>query len=266
MEQSKIGLYIINESKNELFSEQASLIMEAASTIKLAIVHKALEDAVASGLKPRAIKLQILNKHLSLGSGILNWNRKRQLSLMKLIFYALSYSDCVATNVLIDYVGGKAIFNKWMQEKGFEDTRLVVDSMYPLDSPTQPEVAMTSARDLAAISHDIFFHHGHDRHYRKLHKYLMNSKLSWMRFYTDNNSDLNMCFKTGSIIYDQPGLTSNINAVGMAEVNGAMLFYGVLSEYVFVKDAWATKLEIEKSKNNVANRLILEIRKAADNI
>ncbi|MBP7018106.1 serine hydrolase [Candidatus Saccharibacteria bacterium] len=262
MNWSRTAICILDESGESKLSLLAGEKIEAASTIKLAIARKAFDDALSQGIKPNSVNLSILDKHLSLGSGILNWQKKRKLSLEKLIAYMLKYSDCVATNVLVEYVGGKDVLNEWLSGKGYLNTRLLVDRLYPIEAPTQDRISITTASELALIARDVLSDKNTNKSYSLITKYLRRNKTSWLYEHKEQNKDLSLTFKTGSIIYKKAGQLNYINAVGSAGLNGNKVFFSMLSEYVF--DENFTNQDQADHKDKLANRLIREIRNYID--
>ncbi len=62
-----------------------------------------------------------LPRHDSTGSGIINWTDWEAITFHDLIYCLLVYSDCVATNMLIDYIGSQSKINRWLQAQGLPD-------------------------------------------------------------------------------------------------------------------------------------------------
>src|SRR4051794_7158975 len=87
-------------------ADNQDILFESSSTIKLPIIYLAIQKAVDSNTSLNQF-LPIEPRHKSNGSGIINWTNWKKLTLAQLIASITTYSDCVATNVLIEFVGGK---------------------------------------------------------------------------------------------------------------------------------------------------------------
>jgi len=120
----------------------------AASTIKLPLVLEAFRQE-AAGTLDLSTTYTIRPADVVGGTGILQGQVGRTLSLRDLAGLAILYSDNVAANVLLDYVGMENV-NANMRNLGFSDTlfeRKLLDTV----AEQSGKENWTSADDLAAL-------------------------------------------------------------------------------------------------------------------
>lgn len=140
----------IETDQSQVSAHRADQPMESSSTIKIPILYLALAKAARSGHGPDHT-LARRPHHASRGSGILNWTAADRFSLAELLMTTMIYSDCLATNMLLDYIGGQASLNAWLADNGFI-SRLQMPYLYFSDDETvMPSVGTTTAREIARL-------------------------------------------------------------------------------------------------------------------
>ena len=115
--------------------EGAQGYFETSSSIKSPIGYFALMKAISDGKDPEEFMLTAdHDRHMSNGSGVLRHElpqeRRMRLSLDALLELNIVESDCVATNVLIEYVGGQEAVNQQFANLGIENIELVTERLY----------------------------------------------------------------------------------------------------------------------------------------
>jgi beta-lactamase class A len=127
---------------------QASTPRVAASTIKLALVLEAFRQE-AAGTLDLSTTYTVRQADVVGGTGILQGQVGRTLSLRDLAGLAILYSDNVAANVLLDHVGMEAV-NANMRNLGFSGTyfeRKMLDTV----AEQRGKENWTTADDLAGL-------------------------------------------------------------------------------------------------------------------
>lgn len=144
------SVYISDQIGNARLSEAADKLRESSSTIKLPILLLALRKMVEQG-RQLDDGLARLPHHNTQGSGVLNWTAASRFNFKDLIYTTIVYSDCLATNMLLDYIGGQAEVNSWLRANGLA-TRLHMPYLYfsGEDGPL-PRVGTTNAQEMTMI-------------------------------------------------------------------------------------------------------------------
>lgn len=222
-----ISLAIESHDGSKLFSQKPDELRESSSTIKVPIVLLTARKMVEHKNKLSEF-LERRPDHNTKGSGILNWTSAEFFSFSDLISTAMIYSDCLATNILIDYVGGRSKINKWLQDQGYR-TKMASDYLLFDGSDAQmPEVGSTSAEEMLDI-------------YRKLDNEPLpkdvrdiinwsseNVNESWLQTSLGFKLD-NFRHKTGSMINCGPEGQTVYNAAGTLHRNGIKYYFCILS-------------------------------------
>lgn len=223
----QISVYVCGHDGRRLAEKEPDKPRESSSTIKIPVLVLTLQKMCRdrAGLD---FKLPRLARHASRGSGILNWTDASMISLADLISTTFIYSDCLATNMLIDYVGGQTCINRWLDDNGYK-TRLLMPYLYFSDpEATMPKVGITSAREMAelyrqldqsALSADLHKHI--DQVSRQLHE-------SWLELNLPAKLE-GLSHKTGSLINSAPDGETVLNAAGSLLINDQLCYFGLLS-------------------------------------
>ncbi len=122
------SLCIRNAQGSIVYSQNADKTMEASSVVKLKIIEYFIARLAKEGSLPDFMMTKN-DAHSSRGSGILNWIDFDEISVSELIALTLKYSDCVATNIMLEHIGGDIGFNQQIEHDG-GNTKLC---MYPID-------------------------------------------------------------------------------------------------------------------------------------
>ncbi|MCL0052851.1 serine hydrolase [Peptococcaceae bacterium] len=146
-EKGTYGIFVIDLKSGRTFGINHLESFHAASTFKLPL-NVYLYRQIACGLIDDKKKLLYLKKHYEGGTGILQYKPVGSAySIAELSKYSIVYSDNVATNILISYLGMKSI-KKYMREVG---GLIVVDNKN-----------LTNPRDMALYMYDFLeFHEKH---------------------------------------------------------------------------------------------------------
>jgi len=145
-----ISIFIEDSRGGNQKTMYADDLMESSSTIKIPLLAMALQKLSADGLNLDD-QLPRLPHHASTGSGILNWTAASEYSFKDLLSTLVIYSDCLAANMLIDFVGGQSALNNWLAGQGFK-TKLLIPYFHFSDQKGQmPVVGSTTAREMVQL-------------------------------------------------------------------------------------------------------------------
>lgn len=211
-------------------------IVEAASTIKIPVFIMACErnECEAHTLN---FRLQRRAHHSSNGSGVLEWagHPGEYYTVRELLFSMISISDCVATNMLIDYVGGQDSVNSWL-EKHHLKTRLIMPYINFTKSDDFESVGVTTATELSMLSEIVMTSPWHDA-YKRLAKAATSTLLgSWVGDVLPSLVP-GIQGKTGSMLYCPPHNVSYLNFSGCFQGGDSMIFCSMVASAVTEDDA-----------------------------
>ncbi len=221
-------------------------LVESSSTIKLPIMLLVLEK-IDSGKLHYWSRFKIYQRHFSSGSGILNWMNKKSISVFEALRLIAKYSDCVATNVLIDYLGGAKQINKQMADRGYK-TRLHMDVLdFEEDDESMPHIGTTSAHEMMELMQDVF-----ERTKRRdklaVRLIFRNIDTSW--FELGLGKDIpSLYHKTGSMIAVGPTKDTVFNVVGVVD-GSPRVYFAYLSRGHLTETTTANE-----QKSELANEL-----------
>ena len=120
----EVGLLITDFEGHELYAHQPDSVFPAASTIKVPLLLRALEQAGAGELD-LAERVTLRAGDRVPGAGVLHeLGPGLVLSWQDLLTLMIVVSDNTATNLLIERLG-EADFNDWLRQIGLRDTHLV---------------------------------------------------------------------------------------------------------------------------------------------
>jgi len=232
------AIYIKNLVTGQEYSKNQDISVEGSSTIKIAIVLLTLLKVKEEGLSLRS-KLPIYPRHLSEGSGILNWVNKNNLSIKDYIFYIGRYSDCVASNVLVEFLGGKTKVNKILKDMNFKTT-LDMDPMNFTNKETvMPKVSTTTAKEILNIFIMTLKIIEESKFSSKLIKSLSQIEHFWPSNYLDlsNLGNYKVLAKTGSITDIGKNKESILNVVGVIKLKNTNIGFSLMNKVSFKTDA-----------------------------
>lgn len=250
-----LAIFIETDTGRLIAARQPDRRMESSSTIKLPILFLALTKATQQGHGP-ATTLPRQDHHASRGSGILNWTSLTEVSLSDLLTTTMVYSDCLATNMLLDYIGGQASLNAWLAKNGFL-TRLHMAYLdFSEEEPVMPSVGTTTAREIAQLFKRLATT-AWPEPLAGLVKYATGHvNQSWLEL----NSPVtlpNLHHKTGSMIGSGRSGETVLNAAGSVESAGRTAYFGLLSRGLTGPAGSATETKL---KRTVAGQLALALR------
>jgi hypothetical protein len=253
------SIYIQHLASGQQYAYLATRQFEGSSTIKTVIILLTLQKLKDERISPYR-RLPILLQHLSIGSGMLNWTRKRSLTIKGHIKYIARYSDCVATNVLIDFVGGKATINKELARRGLL-TRLEMESLQFTDKEvTMPHVSTTTAHDIAKVFVLLFDACGVRRYQRLIRSSFKRIDQPWCEdiFDLDSLGPHRVWLKTGSIYEIGPRQDCVMNVVGIVELSGVLFAFSSLNRVSFQRPA--SQADIYEAKKLAMQELTHQLK------
>jgi len=239
-------MLITNDSGSDLSAKKADLLRESSSTIKVPILLLALKDMVSRQIPLEAL-MDRKQHHNTKGSGILNWTDAKSFNFEALIETTLVYSDCLATNMLLDFIGGQKRLNEWLAGQGLM-TRLDLPYLHFTGSEDyMPKVGTTSAREMLSLYKQL-----DNQPWPKDYKDLLNRSMSnvhesWLELNLPGKLE-NFKHKTGSMINCGPMGETVYNAVGSFGHNNAKYYFCLLSRDFLNTDT-------DKSENSMKQYL-----------
>jgi hypothetical protein len=152
----KYGYCTLDQYGKILGSRSENVAFETSSTVKTLILQLFLGRMRIEN-SPLSRQFAVEEHHLSNGSGIVAYTDWRLLTLENVIDYTCRFSDCVTTNIMIDYLGGaKAINTLVRANQGLTELHLDRLTFDPI-SEGMPVVASTtpleSARWMSLLKH-----------------------------------------------------------------------------------------------------------------
>ena len=257
---SKSGIFVKDLISGNEYSEHADDYFEGSSTVKTAIVLLVLQKII-EGKGSLGEVLEIKPSNLSIGSGILNWTDIRRLTIEDHIKYLARYSDCVATNVLIDYLGGKESLNEALKNQNFK-TRLQMDSLQFTDQEIEmPKVTKTTPRDIAMVFTKMINGAG-DKNLARLTKELFSFiDQPWYEDTLDLSrlGTYKIWQKTGSMMEIGLDQDSAMNLVGLIELPNNLIQFSCLNRVSFKEKA--SNEDIYQVKKGLMSNLVETILK-----
>ena len=221
---------VITDQKGAIFAEShKNKQWESSSTIKIPIIYLALQKMTANRV-PLSGTLTRQLYHDSIGSGIINWTDWRDISFYHLIQFTLVYSDCVATNMLIDYVGGRQALNKWLTDEGFS-TRLTMDYIdFAEEETSLPSVGTTTAKEMMDLYKLLEDEKWPTDYRRLLNNSMSHVHQSWFAESLGETTNLAaLKHKTGSMIDCGPYGETVYNAAGSFRRGSKKYYFCLLS-------------------------------------
>ncbi|MFN2364378.1 MAG: serine hydrolase [Halarsenatibacteraceae bacterium] len=168
--------------------------MAAASLIKIPILYT-LYDLEAKGKLDLNTTLKPDDSSIVGGAGVLNWFKARpELTILDLAELMIVISDNTATNILIDYLGFKAV-NQYLEAKGFKVTRLK-RKMMDFEARKAGSENISTAREIGRLMEFIYKQQGLRRAKATLCRQQFRDKLSYLL--PDNSWD-SIASKTGML-------------------------------------------------------------------
>lgn len=229
---------------------------EASSTIKVPILVMTCEKIVKHNLD-LGHKLQRKIEHHSNGSGYLEWMPGDAFNIRKLIYYMMAYSDCVATNMLIDFIGGQKAINQWLDNRQLI-TRLLMPYIRFKSDEFEP-VGKTSSEDLVKIYKRLDYMPLKPELRRLIDKATSRVDDSWLYWYSKQIPAKNIHCKTGSMIKCPPDGDTILNVTGHLDYFGKKIYFGLLSKATLSKNQSGKRL-----MNEVLDRLFYHINTFAN--
>lgn len=229
--------------------------VEAASTIKIPILIMVCEYNQSNNHTLSHV-LQYSTKYLSNGSGLLGWVLQHgdTCTVRELIYYMMAYSDCLATNMLIEYVGGQQAINAWLEQRGYT-TRLRMSYInFTAENDTFESVGTTTAEELSKLFEALCSLQLNSAYSRLITAVTSTLHLSWVGEKLPENFP-GIRGKTGSMIDCPPEHASYLNVAGNMKSNGQQIYFSMCT-----KGTTSTEVSVEKLKTVVLSRLVRALK------
>lgn len=252
------GIYIKNAKSGEEVKLLENTLFESSSTIKVPIIYMTLQKAAAEGL-PLSQSLKIEKRHQSNGSGIINWTNWEQLALADLISSITRYSDCVATNVLIEFVGGKRTINNFLKSRGLQ-TRLIMPLLnFPSRERVMPKVGMTTAYEISKLFTELVDYNWPEPYRQFLYSKLAVVDTSWFETLLPNALSIKIWHKTGSMINIGASGDTVFNCAGVIGLNNQKYAFALMSRSKL--GANASGQQVLELRRRLVKAFLNELRK-----
>lgn len=155
---ARTGLWIHHLGNGEEISIRGDDAFNSQSVIKLTILVKAFQMADAGTLDlDHRVELGV--DDLRHGAGFLQYHDPGlQPTLRDLLLHMVVTSDNIATDMMLEQVGGKDALNEWIVEAGFTDTRKVNQGWEyrrKLLSLLDPRFASATAQETTALQYGL---------------------------------------------------------------------------------------------------------------
>ena len=245
--------YIIkNLGTGKSLSRGADMPCETSSVIKVPIMISTL-SAMKDKDDNLRTKLQVEPHHISNGSGIITWVKKRNFTIQELLKNILLYSDCTATNVLIDYCGGPDKINKSIQ-RTYKNTSLDCRYIMPHDHSTT--VGTSTPADMLDLIESLYncaVEYGNLS--SKVAKWSKNSSTWFIQLLPEDF--MPEIIKTGSMYHIGDGLDYVMNMAAILKSDaGSTYALAYFSNGKFIDDSDDAELAVKQS---AANKIVAMI-------
>jgi len=138
----KIGICAYDENKENIFSFDENIIIDAACTLKVFIMLEYMKQINEKRIIGNEY-LIVTKENLATGAGVVKFlSYGIRVKANDLVELMISISDHMAANMLIDFLGLNNI-NKTIRDFGFENTKLLKKYLVPHNK----YVAKTTAYD-----------------------------------------------------------------------------------------------------------------------
>lgn len=135
-------------------------LIETASAIKSPLACVALRSAAGRGHDVNNRTVAVRGEHIpDNATTFMRHLGGQALTLGELVGHAVIYSDATATNMLIDYIGGRDSVNRGLRAIGLDQTELLQEKLdiVELQSPdSRPVFGRSTARELAEYYHRLW--------------------------------------------------------------------------------------------------------------
>lgn len=148
----RVSLMVMDKDSTVLFEQNAASSIPAASSIKIPILVELMYQSLATRFKLRDLH-QLTEEEKVGGSGDLQYEPPREISMDELAVEMIRVSDNTATNILIDKVGMENV-NNMLAYHGYEATRLN-RKMMDFEAAKRGVQNYTTAAESARMMHAI---------------------------------------------------------------------------------------------------------------
>lgn len=122
-----LGMSFRNLNSGEEFSVNGDELFPTASSIKLAVMCTVFDElSFPWGKFHDYYATHPYDEGTSTGGAgfIQNYKNGRKVELKELLHFMITVSDNIATNMLVEWLGGLEPVNEWLKRHGFENTRM----------------------------------------------------------------------------------------------------------------------------------------------
>lgn len=250
------SIYIVDTHGNGVYGHDENIIFESSSTIKVVILYLALRKSWTCKV-PLNTMFAIELRHMSNGSGIINWTDWKRLTLADLITYITTYSDCVATNILIEFVGGKRAINNFLKARN-DRTRLCMPMLnFPEQDSEMPNVGMTTAQEMTELFILLESTTWPSKYQLFIREKLAVVHMSWFEEMLPKSSGLKIWHKTGSMINVGKYGDTVFNVAGLIKYKGREYYFALMSRTQFA--ASATDSQILHLKQSLVRHFVAKL-------
>lgn len=149
----QVSMVVMDKDSTVLFQQNAIKEVPSASVIKVPILVELIYQTIATRFK-LSDKHKLTEEEKVGGSGDLQYEPPREISIEELAVEMIRVSDNTATNVLIDKIGMENV-NNMLAYHGYETTRLN-RKMMDFEAVKRGVQNYTSAAESARMMHAIF--------------------------------------------------------------------------------------------------------------
>ena len=144
------AIYFQDLADAQIVEVNSQKIYSAASTIKIPLVMLMME-LVESGKYHLEDVVGILPDNIVKGTGVIQLlNSEYKPTIRELVELAVAFSDNIATNILIDLVGGPDQVTEYCKNSGYKNTRLQ-RKMMDMEAKKAGKDNFTTAHDMGEI-------------------------------------------------------------------------------------------------------------------
>lgn len=226
--QWNIGYAVIDDKGKVIRSKNAELTYETSSTVKTLLMRAFMRQMSAEGSRLDR-EFTIEERHKSNGSGIASWTDWKSLPLHAIIDLTCVYSDCLTTNIMIEYLGGMTSVNTQFRKLGYKSTKILKDHVSFDDTCGGIEhFGSTTPLEAAKWMPDVLTDTDIDP--QILSQFIHSTRSIDTPWFTHPDpTSINLLVKTGSMIDTDDQGSSVYNLVGSFTVSGKQYSFAFFS-------------------------------------
>lgn len=257
---TKMGWLIRNLLTGKELGKNENSLFETSSTIKAPLVYLALQKVIHNSISLETM-LSVEKRHLSTGSGIVNWTDWRKLTVRDALRYTVKYSDCVTSNMLIDFIGGKRRVN--LQLKKLSSTTKLIKPMITFGEREykMPKVGQTTPREMLELFL-LLRNSSWPLELSQFIKEIFNDiYASWFDAHVPSMLKKNLLHKTGSMINIGRVGDTVFNVVGIIEIRHIPFAFSFYTRTKF--ESKPDEAQIEYLQAELVQHLLAQLNRIA---